>query len=234
MNYQIIKDETLLKKFIEWLPELKSNEIYYVCLFCRSKYCKDEKGNNLFPHIRTDKSQLKRFTSDKKFLFQKIKQLECEFGSYKYREVDVPQEALALYITVNPRSLEIAAKNSLIKLAQLVTKTYDGYNPHQEIMSEIQRAKSRTCYVDFDLDSKNDLISDLHIWIKESCGKTVDYKILESRGGFHLLINPDSVEEQYKKSWYNKLKKNPAIDQIGDMMIPVIGCTQGDFIPKFV
>lgn len=234
MNYQIIKDENLLKDFIKWLPELNKNETYYVCLFTRSKYCRDENGNNLFPHIRTDKAQLKRFTSNKEMLFQKIKQLECEFGSYKYRNIDVPQESLALYITVNPRSLEIAAKNSIIKLAQLVTKAYDGYNPHQEVMSEIQRAKNRTCYVDFDLDDVNADVNLLHKLIKEHCGLSVNYKILQTKGGFHILINPESVEKQFEKSWYNSIKKLPKIDQVGDMMIPLAGTSHGGFIPKFV
>jgi hypothetical protein len=37
MNYQIIADSVALQNFINWLPELRDNEKYYVTLFARKK-----------------------------------------------------------------------------------------------------------------------------------------------------------------------------------------------------
>lgn len=222
MNYKIIKDEQRLKDFIEWLPELNKNEMFYVCLFARNKYCKE------LVHISSDKAQLKRFTSNKAFLFDKIKQLECEVGSYKQKENSIPQEGLALYINPNPRNMEKAAKNTLIKFADLITREYNGYNPHQEVMSEIQKASSRKVYFDIDFDNVN--IDEVKDEIK-SCLNIDCIDVLQTRGGFHLLVKLENLDKTYEKTWYNNILKIKGCDMKSDNMIPVPGCTQGEFVP---
>lgn len=228
MNYEIVKSKPLLDDFIRWLPDLKQNETYYCCLFARSKYA----INNDISHIKSDKAQLKRFTSSKDLLYYKIKQLECELGSYRQKGNVVPQECLALYITVNPRDMLKATRTGLIKLANLLGVDYNGHNPHQEIMSEIQKAKSRTVYVDFDFDGCSALHVKKQIFHNDILNQG-SFRLLETRGGCHVLVNIESVSPQYRKSFYNKLSALDGCDQTGDVMIPVVGCTQGNFVPNF-
>jgi hypothetical protein len=231
MNYEIIKDEYLLREFIDWLPNLTKDETYYVSLLARSKYCKDNEGNNIFPHIQSDKAQLKRFTSNKEYLFQKIKQLECELGSYVSKGITITNDALAIYITPNPRSLKRATIGALKQFADLITKDYTGYNPHQEVLSQIQKSKSRTVFMDLDFDDIT----------YEELYRNIEGKInmealnfLQTRGGFHILVEIDKIHKEFEKSWYKILTKLPNVDIIGDNMIPIVGCTQGGFIPKFM
>lgn len=224
MNYQIVKDEHLLKDFIEWLPELKPTEKYYMCLFARNKYCKE------LTHIKSDKAQLKRFVTDKERMFQKIKQLEIEEGWYLQKDTPVPQKALALYITPNPRDMKKAAINTMVKLATSLRDQNDLMNVHQEAMSEIQRSKSRTCWIDFDIDSKD---GDILEKIKATGNMFTQLPtVLETKGGYHVLVNPSTAIFEYQNKFYKVLSQ--LADQTGDNMIPVPGCTQGDFVPHFI
>lgn len=231
MNYKIIIDSEKLQSFINWLPDLEYGESYYCCLLSRSKYCKG------LTHIDSDKQQIKRFTSTKEFLFEKIKQLEVEVGCYYQKHNSLPQESLAIYITPNPRSFEKAAKNSLKKFADLITRPYSGYNPHQEAMSEIQKAWNRKIYLDFDFDVTNTIytseldyiINNIKFILNPEC-----CNFLITRGGFHLLVELSKINEDLKMTWYKQIVVLPGADVRGDNMIPIPGCTQGGFSPYFL
>ncbi|WP_196893702.1 hypothetical protein [Aureivirga marina] len=228
MNYKIIADEKELINFINWLPELEENEKYYISLFSRKKYCDEVLKSS-------DKTQLRRFVSNKEMLFHKIKQLEIPYGAWKLKSgEDVPQESLALYITVNPRNMKKATEMLGRKCWDLMKS--ENFNVHAEALSCIQKSKSRSCFIDFDIDDKNiDLDKN---WLNQEIGEN-NYTILETRGGFHLLIQPEKASVYRKenfgnKNWFQQIQKKFPVDQSGDQLIPVPGTFQGGFIPKFV
>jgi len=226
MNYQVIKDEALLRDFIAWLPELESGECFYVSLLARSKYL-DNKAL-----LKADKSSLKRFTAtSKRHLWEKIRHLEVAIGAYTQGGLPIPQEALALYITPNPRSLIKATKASLIKFAELITSPYNGYNPHSEVMSEIQKACSRKLYLDFDFDFLPvvEFRAQMAGKINWDC-----LHIVQTYGGFHCLVELAKVEKQYEKSWYKSITSIAGCDVRGDNLLNVPGCVQSTFVPHFV
>lgn len=231
MNYIIVTDKKILTNFINWLPDLNENETYYCCLFARKKYCVDM--------IHTsDKTQLKRFTANKQNLFDKIKQLECSLGSYKLKDRIVPQEALALYIQPNPRDNVAATWDSISVLTTILRNQSKGFNPHQEVMSCIQRAKGRKIFVDFDIDTKENVPLEK---LNEIFYTRLAYRVLETHGGYHILINTrlagnnkEYTHYGYPENWYKAIQDNFECDKNGDQLLPVPGTYQGGFTPKFI
>ena len=239
MNYKIVNDEEAVNNFIDLLPDLDSDDlVYYVCLFTRSKYLTEEQKGEI-AHIKSDKAQLKRFTATKETLLHKLKQLECPLGSYvQYKknvpDNPIPQESLTVYMSVNPRSLSKSSVNSLKKFVDMVTDNKGHFfHPSNFAMSEIQRSKGRTDFVVFDVDSKDTSVAETKSIIGDCCGNSSSALVLETRGGFHVLVDPNKVADDKKKSWYNDLQKQlPCVDIVGDIMIPIPGTYQGGFTPK--
>ncbi len=221
MNYQIIRDEDKLREFIEWLPEPEENEKFYCCLFARKKYANASLKSS-------DKTHLKRFLSDKGRLFEKIKQLEVARGAYKIGDVDAPEESLVLYINPNPRDLRKASFDGIAKIAELLKHEKQYLNPHSELMNCIQRSSGKKHYLDFDIDTRDFDFQALPGIINVDC-----LKIVETRGGYHILVRLADLAPEYTKSFHRDLKAL-GVDQTGDQLLPVPGCIQGGFMPRFI
>jgi hypothetical protein len=220
-TYQIITNPDALREFIAWLPDCLENEQYYCCLFMRKKYCKD------VPWIKSDKGQLKRFTSKKEFLYDKIAQLECKVGAFTFDGNPVPQESLALYISPNPRDLWKATVRSIGQLAKVLECNGRNSNPHAEVMSEIQKNAGTRKYVMFDIDDKEQKLVDQVVEITEGyCD------ITETRGGYHIFVHKSKIPLITEKMWYNKIAAFS--DVTGDAMTCPAGTYQGGHTVKFI
>ena len=222
MNYSIIKDEMKLDEFLNILPDNNEDEAYYLCLFGRHKYCL------AFPNTK-DSGQLARIAARKKDLKEKIRRLETPLGSYTRDGIIAPQEALAVYIGLNPRSYAKANKAMLITLAERFASGDTNFNPITLATTELHRATNRKFFVDFDFDDANPLcyLSEIRSHLPDDA-----FRILCTRGGFHVIVE---LSKTPKTSWWKEIAALPKCDVKGsNNLTPVPGCTQGDFTPCFL
>lgn len=217
--YQLIYDEEKLLKFIEWLPDLKEDEKYMLCLFGRKKYTTT--------HLKSNKTQLGRWLATKENFVNKIRQREIPLGTYWSGDIEVPQEALSLYVTVNPRDMVKATKEVAKKALDLICNEHHNYNIVAEALSCVQRSKGKTQWIDFDIDDNN-----FDVKILEGIVNEGSYRVLKTRGGFHVLVDPSKVSEEFKTSFYTKILVYS--DQVKDNLLPVPGSHQGGYIPYFI
>lgn len=223
-HYKIITDYIVLTKFIESLPELMPHEVYYFCLFGRHKYDK------AFPNTR-DSGQLARLIArDKSEFLNKLQRLETPLGSYARNGIAASQEAIAVYMAMNPRSLIKANQALLVELAKRFAAGETDFNPITLANTEIHRATDRKFIVDFDFD---DVEPAEHLPQIQAALPDGSYRILKTRGGFHLLVELDKVNGL--RTWHKTIAGLPKCDVRGsNTLTPIPGCTQGGFTPHFL
>jgi hypothetical protein len=100
-----------------------------------------------------------------------------------------------------------------------------------QVMTEIQKASGKKVYFDLDYDQVDytEVMAQVAQHINLDCVTS-----LKTRGGFHLLVELAKIDQQYAKTWHQKLSSIAGCDVRGDNLIPVPGCTQGDFVPYFL
>ena len=220
MGYQIIQNVNILNRFVEWLPALRENEKFYCSLFSRKKYSFTSSGPGSL--------QLDRFVCTKDSLIEKLRRLEVPYGGYLYKGKEVEQETLAVYINPNPRDLLAASYDGLCELSKGLKNNHQNINPHQEMMSCIQRSIGQKPFLDFDIDDPNFDLYSLHDVINPDC-----LHIVRTRGGYHILVELSLIKDEYKKTFRQKIVSLGA-DQVGDQLLPIPGCIHGGFVPHFV
>lgn len=225
MNYTIITDEPILRGFATWLPRLAPGETYYVGVFARNKYAKAA-GIGTF---NSDKHHCKRFTTTPERLVEKLRQCETPVGSYVVKSgIVVPQEAIACYISANPRDMVKATRYALVRFAELVASGSINHNPHQEVLTAIHKSPGHKHFLDIDFDGVDP--DDVMPQIAEAVNREA-ILILHTRGGFHALIELAKVDPGRVKTWYKKMMAIPGVDIRGDNLIPIPGTYQGGHTP---
>ena len=231
--YRVVEDWEAFGAFCKyWLPKTSEEERTYFCLFGRRKYASDPAT---MPWLR-DQSQLKRGVARHEDLMNKVAQLEVPLGTYICKGRAVPQECIVLYLHANPRSLWRATAGGIKMLADVVVHNNKDCNVHQAMLSELQRSKSRTIVVEFDIDMGDEakdmdkLRDKLSVVLTATAGKC---DVLRTRGGMHVFVRPQELEgTSREKTWHRELQM--LSDQHGDLMMSVPGCVQGGIVPRWL
>lgn len=230
MNYKIITNEDRFREFIDWLPELDKTESIYVALFARGKYDK------AFTSSKSDSQQLARFLTTKDKIFNRVKQLECEVGTYYKNDIQVPQSVLALYVNPSPRSMKRAAVKLTHELVRLLSGEHDNYNLSQLALTAAHRAKGKNQRVGFDYDFPESTpanLVDAHVGLIIDSVNPEALTLTKTRGGIHAFVDPLLVHPDFKNTWYKGMTALPYCDKdrVGDFETPAWGTYQGGFEP---
>lgn len=241
MVHTIISDYTELEKYVNQLPDLGAGFKYYISLFARKKY-----GGT--PGLKSDKAQLKRFIASKDLIIKKLQQLEIPLGRYDIDGFVIHQSSLVVYISVNPRDMHKAGAATALELTKTIFEGCRIRNPQASFLSNMQTI-GKKLYFNIDLDVLEGQVlseNDLREWLM-SIVNIDACTIVQTRGGYHILVLLDKISKPYKSHWYNNFKLGQTHNEMiergrvftidmsnGDGMTPLPGCTQGGFTPKLL
>lgn len=218
---QLIYSYDKLNEFINFLPEEKPGEVYYICL--RAKKNKNEniaiKDGQVFGTKRI---------CGKRDIIDTIEKYQTS-GSYRKSSIELTKNNLSVYITINPRSLlkgfDLLARETVNILTNPRNEIID---PTELAMSCVHRSIASKNFLDFDFDIEltDDIMHSIQKLFNRDPSK---YRFLKTKNGFHFLVDCKLVNENLIKFCRDKC------DTFGaDQMIPVPGCFQNEYLCEFV
>ena len=230
MRYQIILDEEVLDSFIDFLPELHDDEVYYLSLMAR---CDGDK----LPSVKDGQIYGSRRLVKKKDIKRCLREFEVPVGTYERKGVPIPQDCLSPYITINPRSLTKASRSVAVSLTERLLNG-DHVNPVDFSLTTVHKSIGTKHFLDFDFDfdhrQPGPHWTDHTLYSALSTEDEFRFRFdkfiaLRTRGGIHIIVPADSVGNKYAE-----IICLPFLDEHGSHgMIPIPGCSQRGFMPTF-
>lgn len=208
----LIQDRNELDKFVNLLPDLINEEVYFLSCSARNKYL-DEQERKEYKLQRTEMFS-REVARDKEGIYKALRKMEV---SLQYRKTgngkDIPSKCLVVYMNINPSSMMKAyidfQKRINVEVEQIIMSFKNGNQPNyermlrlpQQLNNSIQVSQSRKYFIDIDIDLydvkyKNMLID----IIKEFVGDNAfleKLNFISTKSGLHLLIKKEDIPFKY-------------------------------------
>jgi hypothetical protein len=226
MNYKLIHDEAQLQKFIDFLPELKINESYFLILIARKKW-------NPESDIPSALKLKREAVNNKQKIIQTIRQWEVAEGVYQNDGKTIPQVNLGVYMGFNPKDQHKASFDLINQCLEVIRTNKQGINIKSMANDVIQASNGTKHFMDIDVDIKEgEDYLEIAKFIKSIVAED-KLTFIKTNGGFHCLVRMDDLGS----TWYPQIKAHTYKSDLNIMsndLIPVVGCNQGKFVPYFM
>ena len=255
IHYEFVWSEDEINRFSKEIwGEKDVGHAYFISLSARSKLLlPEEREIHKFPHSEMFNRSIIEHP-DK--LLQYVRRYECAEGSFlSLTGVPIPQKCIVVYANINPSNTVTALKqfqgvlqeyyveitsNSLRGNEEKLNSTLDRLTKSHYILQDCyQKNPGRKNWVDVDCDTKEpDILNFLIFSFQEH---KVDYKVIETQGGYHILLRRDSLKYNYNTTIDNTKRRADEMGVIyGDiknnnnLMCPLPGTIQNGFKVRFV
>jgi len=253
--YRFIHDANEVEDFANliWNKNRKQGEVFFMSLSARNKYLTEEErleiklpGQEMFE---------RKIVRSPERLLSSVHRYESEDGSYltKYGNI-IPQKCMVVYANINPTNvikafseIQQTMNNYFVELTSHgINSNSDKIKETLERMTNMDRVFLNAYqtnvgtrnWIDVDMDSKNDFI--LSFIQEKMKASKVKYATIETRGGYHILLDKETVKFNFNLVIEEAQKKLIDIGDNGECivntnnMVPLPGTIQAGFKVRFI
>ncbi len=199
----IIKDEKEYQKFINFIPKLERDEVYFLSLSARNKYLSIDEREE-YDLGRTEMFS-RQIAFDKEGIEYAIQKMQADLAVRKTRNgSDIPEKCLVVYFNVHPSSTMKAYRRFCEQMNRHYEEAFMGTLNGSEasdmwipfrrmrtnLMNHIQKAFSRKLMVDIDIDGEGSEQSKELMWKLKDFLTYAEchYMTIQTQGGYHMLV----------------------------------------------
>lgn len=206
----LLSNQDQVNKFISLLPELQNDEVYFISLSARQKHLTKEE-REYFSLGRTE-MMIRTIVRSKDEFPKAFREIEGRLSQRQTRAgKNIPSKCLIVYVNINPSSmvkaynlLKTKMEGEMFGIIQALqngnTPNYDVFRRlDRQLMTAVQNATGHKTWLDLDFDVPDKRVAHA-AYIKPLVDQLTNIKhcLVETKGGYHLLIDRESLEQNSK------------------------------------
>ncbi len=246
----LIYDELELEKFHKLLPPLEADEVYFLSLSARNKYLNEEE--RAFYDLGRSEMFARKLVKDSTFekYLRAIRSYEIQSGWEGRGGKILPDKCLIVYANINTCSGKKALQEFYSKSNEILFNLANNPEAYEklryldtDLLNCYQRATGTSKWIDVDFDApdRDFLLRQVFEFLTELRINKVEFKVIETRSGYHVLLNRDTLKYNYTRI-VSQLdaeakfvyKDKAEVTRNSNSMVPAAGCLQGGFKVKFL
>lgn len=242
----MINSDHHFEQFVDWLPELQRDEVYFVSLAARNKYLTPEERHQ-YGLGRTEMFS-RQVAYDKPGLHYVMQKLQASLSYRRTRAGhEIPRKALVVYMNVNPCSTIDAYHLFKTQMDGVLQESFHacarrGVEPlsfeawtriDRHLMNAIQKSRGRRMIVDIDIDTRDAFVlGELQEFLREH---GVDFATVSTHGGYHILARKNTLGgfNLYEKLQELEQRTGSEVCINKNGMVPVPGTLQAQALVTF-
>ena len=206
----LVQDRAQYQRFIDMLPSLERDEVYFLSLSARNKYLTSAEREH-FDLGRTEMFS-RHIARDKEGIEIALNKMQADLDVRRTRNGSrIPEKCLVVYMNIHPSSTTRAYRRFVEQMDRHYEETFlgllngsradDMWIPFRRmptvLMNHIQKASSRKLLVDVDIDghspeSSDWLLNEIELFLGSH---HVNRAVIKTQGGYHVLVPTDELNK---------------------------------------